>query len=81
MTQVAPKRSERAPLDRTNPPKTLGPDEAAEYLGLSLASYYRHIHPHVAKCVILSMRIGRQRRIITASLDAWVAQQAREGWR
>lgn len=67
-------------LDKANPPKTLSPAEAAEYLGITMASYYRYVHPAVARREILSMRIGRQRRIITASVDTWVAQRSREGW-
>jgi excisionase family DNA binding protein len=76
----APPKRKRPPLDKNNPPRTLGPDEAAEYAGLTLATYYRHVHPSVARGDILSLPIGRQRRIITASLDAWLLRQAREGW-
>ena len=79
-TTTPRKRREPPVVDKNNPPRTLGPDEAAVYLGLTEASYYRYVHPAVARHDILSMPIGRQRRIITASLDAWVTQQAREGW-
>lgn len=82
MSTVTPRKKRQRPvLDRNNPPKTLSPDEAAEYLGVTLATYYRYIHPAVASRTILSMIIGRQRRVITASLDTWYTEQAREGWR
>lgn len=68
-------------VDTANPPKTLRPDEAAAYIGIHPSAYYRYVHPAVAAREILSMPIGRQRRIVTASLDAWLAKQAKEGWR
>lgn len=70
------RKRQRPPIDKSNPPKTLSPAEAAAYLGITTDTWYRHVHPAVARGDILSMIIGRQRRIITASLDAWVAQQA-----
>lgn len=73
-------RKRRPPLDKNNPPKTLGPDEAAEYLGITLATYYRYVHRAVVRGDILSLSIGRQRRLITVSLEAWYTKQAREGW-
>lgn len=56
--------------------KTLSPAEAAAYIGISEASYYRYVHPAVMRREILCLPIGRQRRIITASLDAWLVRQA-----
>lgn len=81
MTTTTRKRREPPVVDRNNPPKTLGPDEAAVYLGLTDSTYYRYVHPAVARGDILSLIIGRQRRLITTSLDTWCTQQAREGWR
>lgn len=79
MTTARPKR-ERPALDTANPPRTMSPDEASAYIGITVSSYYRHVHPAVVRRDILSMHIGRQRRLITASLDTWLTTQAREGW-
>ena len=70
----------RRATDRSAVAATLSPAEAADYLGRSGATWYRHVHPHVVRGDILSLPIGRQRRIITSSLDAWCATQARKGW-
>lgn len=69
----------QAPFDPTKPPKTLSPADAAAYIGVTVDTWYRHVHPAVVKGDILNFLIGRQRRIVTASLDAWVAQRGREG--
>lgn len=73
-------KKRQPPLDKANPPKTLSPAEVAEYIGVSIDTYYRHIHPAVARRDILSMIIGRQRRVFTNSLDRWLEAQARDGW-
>lgn len=57
-------------------PLTLNPAEAAAYIGIGVATYYRYVHPAVQRREIECLIIGRQRRIITTSLDAWVARQA-----
>ncbi len=54
----------------------LSPSETAELLGISTTSLYRHVMPAVYSGRILSMRIGGARRIIVASLLAWVEQEA-----
>lgn len=69
------RRRERPALDMNNLPKAVSPEQAAEVLGLTIDSYYRHVHPSVARGEILSYRIGRQRRVITASLLAWNEQR------
>jgi hypothetical protein len=73
----SPKKRKRPPLDFNNLPKGLHPEEAAQVLGITIDSYYRYIHPLVETGVILSMRIGRQRLIITSSLLSWQEAQAR----
>lgn len=67
----------RPPLDMNNLPKALSPEQAAQVLGITDDSYYRHVHPAVRRKEILSFTIGRQRRIITSSLLAWAEQQAK----
>jgi excisionase family DNA binding protein len=67
-----------------NLPRGLRPEEAAQVLGLSADSYYRHVRPAVLQGDILSVRIGRNVRILTASLLTWWEQQAieqRERWK
>lgn len=64
----------------TLPPKysgraALSPDEAAECLGISVATFYRRIMPHVYAGAILSFKVGSCRRIMVASLFAWVEQE------
>lgn len=67
-------------IDLSSPPRTLSPAEAAAYLGISLPSWYRHVHPHVVAGSIQSLAIGSMRRIITASLDTWIAEQGSNGY-
>lgn len=71
-----------APLDMNNLPRAVSPPQAAQVLSLSNGTYYKHIHPLVVNGTIKSITIGRQRRIITESLLAWLKAQAeREAWR
>ncbi len=53
----------------------LSPQEAAEVLSLSTTTCYRRIMPHVYSGAIVSFKVGACRRIIVASLFAWVEQQ------
>lgn len=71
-------KTKRPPVDRANPPRVMSPAEAAAFLDLSDDAYYSHVHPHIVRGEILSLRIGRQRRIITASLLAWAEQRAKD---
>lgn len=78
------RRRERKPLNFNNLPKGLSPDQVAEVLGLSEASYRRHVRPHVLAGEILSVPVGRNVRILTSSLLAWweaQAQKQQERWR
>lgn len=59
-----------------NLPKALSPREAAQVLGISDDTWYRHVRPEVQRGEILSYRIGRNVRIITASLLAWQERRA-----
>jgi hypothetical protein len=73
------KRHERPAFDMSNPPKAVSPLQAAALLGLSDTSYYRYVHPAVVQGEILSVTIGRQRRILTGSLLSWFEAQAQRG--
>ncbi len=76
------KRSARPALDMNNLPRALAPLQAAQVLNLSDYSYYEYVHPAVVQGEILSVTIGRQRRILTTSLLAWFEAQAqKEAWR
>ena len=66
MTALPPKYDGRA---------ALSPQEAADTLGISTPTFYRRIMPHVYSGAILSFKVGRCRRIMVASLFAWVEQQ------
>ena len=68
----------RPPLDMDNLPKGLSPEQAAEVLGVSMASYYRHVRPYVLSGQILSRSIGRSVRIVTRSLLDWWERQPAE---
>lgn len=57
----------------------VSPDEAAEILGISSSTFYRHIMPYVYSGAILSLTIGAARRIIVTSLLAWAEQEAQKG--
>ena len=50
--------------------------EASRLLSIDRATFYRRIYPYVLSGQIQSITIGRARRILTASLLAWVQQQA-----
>ena len=50
--------------------------EASRLLSIDLSTFYRRIYPYVRSGSIQSIVIRRARRIITASLLAWVEQQA-----
>lgn len=65
------------PLDMDNLPKSLSPAQAARVLGITKEAWYRHIAPVMARREFLWYRIGRKKRIITASLLAWQEEQAR----
>lgn len=56
----------------------LSPDEVAECLSIDRSTFYKNIMPHVRSGAILSLKIGNCRRIIVASLLAWVEQQAQD---
>lgn len=66
MISIPPKYAGRA---------ALSPDEAAEVLGVDRSTFYRRIMPYVRSGQIMSLKIGGCRRIIVASLLAWVEQQ------
>jgi len=66
MLQLPPKYAGRA---------ALSPEEAAETLGISEATFYRRVMPHVYSGAILSMKVGARRCIIVSSFLAWVEQQ------
>lgn len=53
-------------------PVAVSPKEAARLLNISPVSYYRHIHGYVLSGEIASLKVGRMRRIVVASLLAWV---------
>lgn len=55
----------------TEPPALLKADEAAQYLNISRASFYRHVIAHVP-----AVRIGAAPRWRRADLEAWLAAQA-----
>lgn len=57
-------------------PVAVSPREAATLLGMSPVSYYRHIHGYVLSGEIKSLKVGRMRRIVVASLMAWVERNA-----
>jgi hypothetical protein len=74
-------RKPKRELDMNNLPQALSRLEAMEVIGVTEATYYRHIHPLVQRGVILSRIIGRQRRIVTSSLLTWLKSADREGWK
>ncbi len=65
----------------TLPPKyagraALSPSEAAEVLGVDPSTFYRRVMPFVRSGDILSLKIGANRRIVVASLFAWLERTA-----
>jgi excisionase family DNA binding protein len=54
----------------------VSPAEAAIMLGVDRSTFYRHLMPKVLTGKIKSLRIGAARRIIVASLLAWVEAEA-----
>lgn len=60
-----------------NLPRALSPVQAQRVLGLSKDMWYRHVAPAMRRREFLWYRIGRKKRIITASLLAWQEEQAR----
>lgn len=64
--------------DYTHLPIALSPQEVSRLLNIDLSTFYRQIYPIVRSGTIQSITIGRARRIITASLIAWVEQQAQQ---
>lgn len=54
----------------------VSPGEAAQLLGIDRRTFYRRIMPAVELGAIQSLRIGRARRILVASLLAWVQAEA-----
>lgn len=84
MTTARRQKRKRPPLDMNNLPNGLRPEEAAQVIGLSEASYYRNVRPVVLRGDILSVQVGRNVRILTNSLLSWWEAQAleqRERWR
>lgn len=65
-------------LDMNNLPRALSPKEAAEVLGISDDTWYRHVRPAMLRGEFLWYRIGRSVRIVTASLLAWQEERARK---
>ena len=57
-------------------PLAVSPQEAARLLSIDVSTFYRRVYPYVLSGQIQSLRIGRARRILTASLLGWVEQQA-----
>lgn len=55
----------------------VSPGEAAILLSIDRRTFYRHIMPAVQTGRIQSMRVGAARRILVASLLAWVEAAAR----
>jgi excisionase family DNA binding protein len=72
------KRRERPPLDMNNLPRALSPLQAAQVVNVSDSTYYEYIHPAIVRGEILSVTIGQQRRILTASLLQWLEDRARK---
>lgn len=60
-----------------NLPKALSPAQAQKVLGLTKHMWYEHVAPAMTRREFLWYRIGRKKRIITASLLAWQEEQAR----
>ena len=60
----------------SNDPIALSPEDIAKRLGIHVSTYYRHIHKYVEAGQIESVRIGRAHRILLASFDKWLEQQA-----
>lgn len=54
----------------------VSPGEAAMLLGIDRVTFYRRLMPLVLTGRIQSVKIGRSRRILVASLTAWVASEA-----
>lgn len=54
----------------------VSPAEAAEILGIDDSTFYRHWYPSVRSGAIASVKIGAARRIILASLLAFIERQA-----
>ena len=57
----------------------VSPAEAAEIYGVSTATLYRRVMPHVYSGTILSFKVGRLRRIIVTSLLDFAEQETRKG--
>lgn len=64
-------------LDMNNLPRALSPAQAAQVLGLSDDSWYRHIAPAMRRREFLWYKVGRKKRIITSSLLAWQEERAK----
>jgi excisionase family DNA binding protein len=58
-------------------PIAVSPAEAARMLGIDRSTFYRQIYPFVLEGKIQSLKIGRSRRILVASLKAWVETQTK----
>lgn len=54
----------------------VSPTEAATLLGIDRSSFYRRLMPYVITGKIKSLKIGASRRILTASLLAWIEDEA-----
>lgn len=57
-------------------PVAVSPEAAAKMLGISRGTFYTHIYPHVRSGTIQSLKIGGLRRIVVASLLAWVERES-----
>jgi excisionase family DNA binding protein len=54
----------------------ISPQEAADMLGIDRSTLYRQIMPFVYERTILSFKIGSSRRIVVASLLAFLEKRA-----
>lgn len=54
----------------------VSPGEAAQLLGVTRATFYLRVMPAVELGRIQSLRIGKARRILVASLLAWAQAEA-----
>lgn len=57
-------------------PYAVSVDDAAKMLSISRGTFYTHIYPHVRSGTIQSLKIGGLRRIVVASLLAWVERES-----
>lgn len=74
---MSPHDKDARALDMNNLPKAISPTQAQKVLGIGKDLWYDHVAPAMARREFLWYRIGRKKRIITASLLAWQEERAR----